>query len=306
MVNTNRRALLAQAALLLCGVLWGSGFVVMKNSLDALPITWLLALRFLIAGIALCAVLYKKIIHADRPALIGGAICGTLMYVAYLVQTVGLKYTTAGSNAFLTAVYVVLVPFFLWAMNKKRPAPREVAAGVLCLAGVGFIALTARFTVNIGDALTILCGVLYAMHIVCVSYFTGRGVDVLLLTALQFAATALLALPVALLFEPVPSIAMLSVPSTCLSLLYLGFGCTLLALVLQNIGIRYAPPAHASLLMSTEAPFGFLFGVVFLSEPLTVRFGIGAALIIGSIILSQTGQRIKKAPASVADGVSAG
>ena len=306
MVNTNRRALLAQAALLLCGILWGSGFVVMKNSLDALPITWLLALRFLIAAIALCAILYKKIIRAGRTALIGGAICGTLMYVAYLVQTVGLKYTTAGNNAFLTAVYVVLVPFLCWIMNKKRPAVKEIAAGVLCLAGVGFIALTARFTVNAGDALTILCGVLYAMHIVCVSYFTGRGVDVLTLTALQFAATALVSLPVALLFEPVPSIAMLSVPSTYLSLLYLGFGCTLLALVLQNIGIRYAPPAHASLLMSTEAPFGFLFGVVFLSEPLTVCFGIGAALIIGSIILSQTGQRIKKVPASVADGVSAG
>jgi drug/metabolite transporter (DMT)-like permease len=302
--NTNRRALLAQAALLLCGILWGSGFVVMKNSLDSLPITWLLALRFLLAAIALCAVLYKKILRADRTALIGGAICGTLMYVAYLVQTIGLKYTTAGNNAFLTAVYVVLVPFLCWIMNKKRPALREIAAGCLCLAGVGFIALTARFTVNIGDAVTILCGVLYAMHIVCVSYFTQRGVDVLLLTALQFAATALAALPVALVFAPFPSAATLCVPATYLSLLYLGFGCTLLALVLQNIGIRYAPPAHASLLMSTEALFGALFGVLFLQEPVSVRFGVGAALIIGSIVLSQTGQhaRSQSACPAVSEG----
>lgn len=304
MAKTDKRVLLSQAALLFCGVLWGSGFVIMKNSLDDLTINWLLALRFAIAAIALCSLLYKKIARADRTTLIGGAVCGLLMYGGYFLQTLGLKSTTAGNNAFLTALYVVLVPFFHWFLSKKRPTIRDIGAACICLTGVGFIALTQRFTVNIGDLLTLACGVLYAAHIVCVSYYTERGADVMALTALQFASTALVALPMALLFEPFPALSTLSMPNVYLSLLYLGFGCTLLALLLQNIGIRYAPPANASLLMSTEAPFGSLFGIIFLHEAFSARFGIGAALIIGSIVLSQTGQQPdQKSPVMQASAV---
>lgn len=298
MLDTRKRTLLAEAALLLAGLIWGSGFVVMKNTLSALPINWLLALRFLIAAILLCAVLWRKVIRANKAALIAGGVCGVLLYLAYYMQTAGLQFTTAGNNAFLTAVYVVLVPFLHWAVSKKSPGPRAVIAGCLCLAGVGVIALQSNFTVNTGDALTLLCGVLYALHIMAVSRFTRQGVDVLLLTALQFVGTTVCAATVGLVFEPFPAALVLLAPETFLSLLYLGIGCTLLALLLQNIGLRFAPPSHASLLMSTEAPFGFLFGIIFLAEPFTLRFALGAGLIAGSIVLSELGQK-QQAPLQV-------
>lgn len=286
-LTETKKVRLAEGALLLCGIIWGSGFVVMKNSLDMLSVNWLLAIRFTLAALLLCGFLYKKLRCADKPMLLAGLLCGCIMYAAYFTQTIGLKGTTAGKNAFLTAVYVIFVPFINWALMKRKPGARVLLAGALCLAGVGIIALNAGFSINTGDAWTLLCGLLYAVHIVCVSMYTRRGMDVLLLTALQFAGTALCAGIAAVLFEPLPQATVLLAPDTLLSLLYLGLACSLIALLLQNIGLRYAPAAHASLLMSTEAPFGFLFGMVFLREPLTLRFLLGAALIAGSIVLSE-------------------
>lgn len=301
MQQERKQVLLAEAALLLCGIIWGSGFVVMKNTLDFLPINWLLASRFTIAAVLLCGVLFKKVRQASKLALAGGAICGAIIYIAYLAQTHGLQYTTAGNNAFLTAVYVVLVPFFSWIMTKRHPGAFTIWAGIACLVGVGVIALDANFSIKAGAAWTLLSGILYACHVMAVSYFTRRGVDVMLLTALQFAVMAVCGIACALIFEPAFALGTLVSSDVLFPLLYLGLACTLGGLVLQNIGIRYAPASHASLLMATEAPFGCLFGILLLDEPFTLRFALGAALILGSIILSACKHREAQAkPAQVA------
>ena len=293
MQATKKQVLMAEFALLFAGLIWGSGFVVMKNSLDLLPVNWLLALRFAMAAVVLCAILWKRVLRMSKQMLIAGIVCGVLLYVGYYVQTLGLSYTTAGNNAFITCIYVVLVPLFHWFISKKKPGAHIVLAAVVCLVGVGLIALQQGFQVNIGDVLTLFCGIIYAVHIVAIARFTEKGLDVLLLTALQFLVAAISAALMGAFMEPFPSAATLLLPETVSSLLYLGLGCTLLALLLQNVALKYAPVSHASLLMSTEAPFGFLFGIVFLQEPFTLRFLLGATLIAGSIVLSELGHKLK-------------
>ncbi|HWR23110.1 MAG TPA: DMT family transporter [Feifaniaceae bacterium] len=291
---TKKQALLAEAALLLAGLIWGSGFVVMKNSLDLLPVNWLLTLRFFIAAAVLCGILWKRVLHVDKRTLAAGAVCGVLLYAGYYVQTLGLNETTAGNNAFLTAIYVVLAPLFHWFISGKKPGSHVFAAAVLCLAGVGLIALQQGMRANAGDLLTLLCGMLFAVHIVAVAHFTEKGVDVFLLTGLQFLFAAVSGAIMGAFLEPFPAPETLFASETVSSLLYLGFGCTLLALLLENIGLKYAPVSSASLLMSTEAPFGFLFGILFLQEPFTIRFLFGALLIAGSIVLSELGHKLKR------------
>ena len=293
MQATKKQVLMAEFALLFAGLIWGSGFVVMKNSLHLLPVNWLLALRFAMAAVVLCAILWKRVLRMSKQMLIAGIVCGVLLYVGYYVQTLGLSYTTAGNNAFITSIYVVLVPLFHWFISKKKPGAHIVLAAVVCLVGVGLIALQQGFQVNIGDVLTLFCGIIYAVHIVAIACFTEKGLDVLLLTALQFLVAAISAALMGAFMEPFPSAATLLLPETVSSLLYLGLGCTLLALLLQNVALKYAPVSHASLLMSTEAPFGFLFGIVFLQEPFTLRFLLGATLIAGSIVLSELGHKLK-------------
>lgn len=283
-MSERRKSLLAQLALLLAGAIWGSGFVVMKNSLDALPVNYLLAFRFTLAAAVLALAGFKLFKRMGKRTVLGGAMAGIVMYIAYSVQTYGLALTTAGKNAFLTAVYVILVPFLYWAFAKRKPRRQNVVAAVLCLVGIGFVALSEDLSINLGDVLTLLCGLLYAIHIVIVSWFTEKGEDVMALTLLQFLFSALSAWIVAPLAEDFPSLAS---PGAVPSLLYLGLVCTLLALCLQNVGLKYAPASHAALLMSTEAPFGCLFGVLLLDEPFTLRFGIGFALIAAAIIISE-------------------
>lgn len=305
MQATKRQVLLAEIALLFAGLIWGSGFVVMKNSLDLLPVNWLLAFRFAIAALVLCAILYKRVLRANKQMLLAGLLCGVLMYLGYYVQTVGLSYTTAGNNAFITAIYVVLAPLLHWFLSKKKPGAHTFLAAVLCLAGVGIIALTNGLSINMGDLLTLLSGMLFAAHIVAVSIMTEKGLDVFLLTGLQFFFSAVCAAVMGLLTEPFPAPETLFMGATVNSLLYLGFGCTLLALLLQNVGLKHAPVSHASLLMSTEAPFGLLFGIVFLQEPFTLRFFLGASLIAGAIVLSELGHKFlsKQKPAPAQEGV---
>lgn len=280
------KTILAQIALLLCGLVWGTGFVVMKNALDYLPVGWLLGIRFTLSGILLSLVFYKKMRALNRRTLLVGALAGLLIYVAFYAQTLGLSRTTAGNNAFLTAIYVVLVPFLEWFTTKKRPGMRAVFAGLLCLIGVGVIALDSNLKINTGDAFTLLSGVLYAVHIVVVAHFTKRGTDVMALTCLQFLVAGVCGLMVATLTETPPAMHVLFSNDVLFAMLYLVLLCTLFGMVMQNVGLVYAPAAHASLLLGTEAPFGCLAGIVFLNEPFDLRFFAGILLIAGAIVWS--------------------
>ena len=121
--TTSKNAkLLATAGFLFITMIWGGSFVVMKNSVDLVPPSYLLALRFTLAAASWPWRFPGRMKKLDRGSLTCGLIMGILgLTLAYLFQTYGIKYTTASKNAFITALYVVLVPFLYWKMSKKRP-----------------------------------------------------------------------------------------------------------------------------------------------------------------------------------------
>lgn len=104
--------ILAAIGLIITTIIWGSAFVVMKNSVDIISPTYLLALRFTIAAIALILVFWRKVMKINKSDLFCGGLLGVFLFVSYFFQTYGLKYTTASKNAFITTLYVILVPFF--------------------------------------------------------------------------------------------------------------------------------------------------------------------------------------------------
>ncbi|HPE16689.1 MAG TPA: DMT family transporter, partial [Oscillospiraceae bacterium] len=184
-----------------------------------------------------------------------------------------------------TAVYCVIVPFLYWAVDRKKPQARHIAAALLCLTGVGLVSLQGGFSIATGDLLTLLCGVFYAAHIVTTKLCT-RAYDFSLLTALQFITVALLSLFSALLFDTAPQ----SVPAgTVGSLLYLAVMATAAALWLQSFGQKYTAPAQASLLLSLEAVFGVLCSMVFYGDRLTPRLALGFLVIFLSVLTSARG-----------------
>lgn len=282
-MSEKTRRMIANCLLLIAGAIWGGGFVVMKNALDNISTNYLLAIRFAIGAVGLSYTLFSKKNPLTRYALLGGAVTGGCLYGAFAVQTYGLLYTTAGKNALITAIYVVLVPFILWIQRKERPDTRVMVAAVMMLTGIALLSLNGREGMNIGDFLTLLCGIGYALHIVYVDKFEQR-VDVMQLTCLQFAFASAYAWIAALLFEQPPAS---FGAETIGALAYCGIAGTLIALTLQNVGIKYASPEYASLFMSTEAAFGCIFGVIFLNEAMTGRMTLGCVLILCALVLSQ-------------------
>lgn len=275
---------LARPMLVLAPVIWGSSFVVMKNSLDSVPVFYLLAFRFAVAAGLLALVFRRQLKRMDRGYLKSGAILGTYLFLAYVSQTYGLEYTTPGKNAFLTAVYCVIVPFLYWAVSRRRPDRYNIFSALLCVAGIGMVSLQGNFSISLGDLLTLVSGFFYACHIVAVARFS-QGRDIFLLTTLQFAAAAFWSFLCGLLFSAPPH-GLTSGAWT--SLLYLAVFSTAGALLFQNVGQKYTPPATASVLLSLEAPFGVLFSMLFYHERPTPVMMAGFALIFVAVLCSET------------------
>lgn len=271
-------------ALMAAALTWGFSFFVAKDVTDAIPVFWLLALRFGIATLVTFAVFGRHLIrNLNAPTIRAGVVLGLCVWGAYAFQTVGLVYTTPGKNAFLTGVYVVLVPFVAWLFRMGRPKIHDLVAAGLCLAGIGFTALSSGFTIGLGDALTLACAIFYALQIVVVGKM-GRELDVWALTIWQFLVMTVCSV-VIMPFEPVPS-ASVWTPSLIWQLLFLGVICSFACLGIMNYALTKIPVTEGSLISSLESPSGVFFSVMAGRETLTARMVFGFCLIFLAMLIS--------------------
>ncbi|MDD6160788.1 MAG: DMT family transporter [Oscillospiraceae bacterium] len=284
-MNENTLKKLAKPLILIATVIWGSTFFILKDTLDSVDLQFLLAFRFTVAAVVLALVFTRRWKRVDRGYWWRGAVMGVILYAAYTVQNYGLMDTTPGKNAFLTAVYCVIVPFLYWAVERLRPDRFNMLAAVLCVAGVGLVSWDGGLSLGRGDVLTLCGGFLYACHIVAVSRF-AKDRDVFLLTVIQFAATAVCCWvgTVAVKGFPVGGLS----PRAWLVLLYLAIAATTLALLFQNVGQAYTDPSSAAVLLSLEAPFGVLFSLVFTDESPSATMYLGFLLIFVAVVCSET------------------
>lgn len=280
-----RPATLGKLLILLATIIWGSSFVVLKNTLDTIPTEFLLGFRFFLAAVLLSAVFYQMWREFNLSYLRRGLLLGLLLFGAYYSQTLGLTDTTPGKNAFLTATYCAIVPFLYWAVDKLRPDRYNISAALLCLLGIGMVAITSGFSMRLGDSLTLVGAMFYAAHIVALAKFT-RGHNPLLLTTVQFFTCGLLGWGLQLLVvrQPVPELTAANISA----LLYLTIFCSAIALSFQSFGQKYTEPATAAILLSLESVFGVLFSIMFYHEAITLRMFCGFGLIFLAIIISET------------------
>ena len=285
-MKTNRKGLIGSLILLATAIIWGSSFFIVKNTVADFPPNWLIAIRFTFAAAALGLIFRRSLTNLPRHVLLGGILIGITLYIAYAAQTYGIIDTTPGKNAFLTAIYCVLVPFVWWILTGRRPDACSLAAAGICLAGIGFISLDGTFAVSLGDGLSLLSGVFFAWQIALISLYTEQGADPMALTVLQFAAAAVCAWPFALLTESAPQMDWSG--DSIGSLLYLTFIVSALGMLMQNLGQSMTPSSTAAILMSLESVFGVLFSVLFWGEQLTWRLYLGFALVFFAVVLSET------------------
>ena len=243
-------------------------------------------MRFTGACILLAIVFFKKLKKLNKEVVKAGFVMGTALITAYILQTFGLAETTPGKNAFLTAGYCILVPFMFWAVAGTRPDRYNIIAAVLCIAGIGLVALDDNLTMGRGDVLTLMCCAFYALHIIVSARYT-QTYDVMLLTLLQFFFAALWSSLLCVLFEPVPAVAEIP-PYTWFSLGYLCVFATAGALLMQTYGLKYTSPSAGALILSLESVFGVIFSIMVGAEAVTARLLLGFAVIFVAIVISET------------------
>ncbi|HOS30653.1 MAG TPA: DMT family transporter, partial [Treponemataceae bacterium] len=248
-MSTKAQTAAASLGLIFTTLIWGFAFVIVKNSLDYVPPIYMLAFRFTIAALVLPFIFLKKIKKIDLKYILNGSLLGFFLFAAYAFQTIGCQYTTAGKNAFITTIYVILVPFFHWIFTKKRPDLYAVAAAVLGITGIGLLSLQGDLSVNTGDLLTLVCGFCYAVHIVFIARFTEHQ-DPVILTIIQLASAAVFSWIFAPLYDGSFPLAALQNPSVVFSMLYLGLMSTMAAFLFQTVCQKYVPPSTAALLLS--------------------------------------------------------
>lgn len=274
---------IGEIGLIVTAIIWGSGFVGSALALDYYTPYQILAGRFLIGVLLLSAVFYRKFSQLKKRTLIQGMILGSILYIAFVLQTVGLQFTTPSKNAFLTAVNVVIVPFIGFIFYKRKLDAFELMGAVFAVIGIALLSLQLTGEVNIGDLLTLLCAFAFAFHI----FYTARfveGEDAIVLTLVQMGTAAFIGIGVMMgrgetnfSFEP----------AALMPLVYLGVFSTTIAYLLQTIAQKFITETKAAIILSTEAFFGTVFSVVLLGEILTVRMSVGAMLILLAVIIAE-------------------
>ena len=277
--------ILADSLLLLTALIWGCAFAVVKNALDSFPPGAIIAMRYLIAA-AITGILFRRHLkELTRGDVARGALVGLLLFGAYIVQTTGLQYTTAGKNAFLTTVYVLLVPFGCALLFHQKLQKSNLIAAVMMLVGIGLLSLDGQGGgLNPGDILTLICGFLFAGHIIAVEQ-CQKKTNTYALIVLQFAFCALYAGLYNRIFERGMPLAF--TPGSIGGLLYIAVFSTTIGMSLQNIGQSMAPASHAVILLSLESVFGVLFSCLLLGEKVTLQMGVGFAIIFAALLVSE-------------------
>ena len=280
-----QKTILADISLLFVAIFWGLGFVAMKDALDTFPTFWLLSLRFFSAGLLMGVLFYRRIATMTKEDIRAGAIIGFFLFLGFATQTLGLNYTTPGKQAFLTATYVVIVPFLSWGLHRIFPGALSFVASLVCLAGMGMLTLHEGASIGAGDTLTLLCAFFFACQLIATEHYAAKK-DPLVLTLLQILMVALMSLPCALAFETWPGF---QGGSGLWSIAYTVVFCTIVAFSVQTTAQKFTPSTHTAILLSLESVFGALAGIYFLGELFTPRMAVGCALIFIAVLLTEAG-----------------
>ena len=288
MLTKNKLNLIGKFLLFTATIIWGSSFIILKNSLDDFPMYLLLCFRFLIGGILFGLVFIKKVLKTNKRTLFQGMFLGVILAVAYIVQTYGLVISNSASkNAFLTASYCVLVPFLAWGIFRKKPNLFNVISGIICIVGIGFVSLSQNLSINIGDALSFSCGIFFGLQIIFADKFLKETEPISML-AFQL-LTAGIVFGIISLFVETKIYSDISITlNTLFPVIYLTIAATCLAQLLQIYGQKYTSPSEASIILSLESVFGVIFAMIVDGEKLTLKLSIGFVLIFIAIIINET------------------
>lgn len=274
--------------LLLAAAIWGFAFVAQRVGMENVGPFTFNGVRFLLGSLSLIPLIFyfqdgsQTLRREFKNAVLPGLLAGTVLFIGASLQQAGLMYTTAGKAAFVTCLYIVLVPVL--GIFVGQTTGRWTWLGcILAVAGLYFLCIKETASIQMGDMLELIGAFFWSFHILIIGYFSRR-VDPLKLSCLQFITCSALSLIMAFITETVE---ISSISAAAIPILYGGICSVGIAYTLQVVGQRNAPPAHAAIILSMEMVFAVIGGFLLLGERLGIQEIIGCTLMFIGMLVSQ-------------------
>ncbi len=274
---------------------WGSSFILMKNVAADVPALGFLALRFGMAGVILALVFWKQLRKLTKKTVLQSFVLGVMLSGYMIFQVVGLRDTSASNSAFITSLSVLVVPFMSAFLLKKMPTKSNWTGVLLAIVGLVFVTgiYQGADALVWGDLLTFFCAVCVAAHIIVADKFL-KDSDPVLLGVGQILAAFIISI-VAWTIQTPASFATVNYTGTLItSVVLTAVFCTSFAFTGQIVVQKYLSPARVAVIFTLEPVFAYLYALVIpgpegLTEPLTWAKVLGCLLIVGGMIVSESG-----------------
>jgi drug/metabolite transporter (DMT)-like permease len=273
----------AELLLILCSLIWGATFLIVKNGIqDASPLLFI-AIRFGLASLVFAPLGLRSMLQLTRPAMGRGIVLGLLLFGGFAFQTMGLRYTTASKSGFITGLLVAFTPLFQLLLERRNPRWGNLAGVALVVFGLYFLTSPNGGGFNQGDFLTLICAVIFAVYIVCLDIFS-KECNVTQLTFLQMLITVGLSLLFSFSLE---QRYLQWTPRLLLALGYLSVLATVVTLYLQTRFQKFTTPTRAAIIFSLEPVFSAIIAYYFGGERIGWMGLAGGGLIVMGLLVSE-------------------
>ncbi|MFT4730111.1 MAG: drug/metabolite transporter (DMT)-like permease [Granulosicoccus sp.] len=279
---TERRR--ADLLVLLAALIWGVAFYFQKTAMSHIGPLLFIGLRGSLAALALLPLAYieqKKSTQSLKGLIPIAFLGGFIFFVAGSIQQYGLISATVTNTGFLTAIYVVLTPFFYWLIKRQRPTPITWVAVLLAFVGVWGLSGGTLTDFSKGDLLVALSSIFWALLLITTGE-SSKWARPLTYTCLQFAVVGLLGIFSAHVFE---TIEVQAIKQSAVSIIYVGLLSTAFTFALMALALKHIPAPRASVLLSTETLFAAAAGYILLGERLSLIAWAGAILILAAVLV---------------------
>ncbi len=284
----------AELLLLFATISWGLSFPTIKLSLNYFdPVTFVM-LRFGLS-LFLCLILFfRKLKTYSFNHIKYGLVLGIFLYIGSLAQTIGLKYTSASNSAFITGTNILLIPFLQILIIRKNPKIENIIGIIVAFIGLYFLTGIEHSPLNIGDLITFICAISFAIQIVLVNYYLLKSNFLPLLIG-EFISMTLLSFLSLFFFRGIifgEVILIFNITSGILLLFNILFP-TILSFYLSTKYQKYTTPVKAGLIYNSEVFYAVIFSYIILNEIIQKNQIIGGLLIITGIIISEFYSELK-------------
>lgn len=279
--SQGRTKLWSDIGLFYCAAIWGSTFVITKGALDSVDPVVMVGIRFLISAALLLPWVLRK--PGKARFMKQGFFLAIFLASLYLTQTCGLVYTTASNSGFITGLFIIFIPVFLFIFRRQKPTRLQVGSAVLALAGMWL--LTGGVNgFNVGDALTLVAAASYSMHLIITDKYVKAEVDTLLLVFHQFWMVGVLSFGLAFLRGSSMEVASLNAWGV---IIFLAAFPTLTAFFIQMLAQRHTDPFKVGIIFTLEPVFAALFAWTWGGEEFIWLKAGGGLLIVSGMIIGE-------------------